>query len=386
MNEIIVTHIVVIGKEARISYSVSPDLSKYFSGDGVFKMIYNFDLATVPHSILVVPFVCNVLPIVWLTDATLKLNSLDEDFYQSIEAIREGYQSVHPNLKFYSGHIIPQKVEKNDVMGDKSLCFFSGGVDAFATLFNHINEKPILFPIWGADIHFDDAEDWMEVYDQVKETAETFSLPYSFCRTNFRDCVNEIVLCEFVRELGSKDDWWHGFQHGIGLIGHAAPICFKLGIRCVYIASSYTIRERSLVTCASDPRIDNMVRFCGVNVCHDLFECNRQQKIHKIVDFTRATNTKIKLRVCWHNFSATNCCKCEKCYRTICGLIVAGVNPKDYGFPLTLIDFIRMIYRVKYKWSFSHLLRSFWMEIQDDLKSNNRKLVYPMNWLLNKHF
>lgn len=350
----------------------------------MFKMTYDIDLESMPNSILVIPFVCNVLPIVWLTNAVLELESLDSDFYQAVEAIREGYQSVHPNLNFMKEEI-KCRCEAHVCNGTKSLCFFSGGVDAFATLINHVDEQPVLFTIWGADIHYSDLTNWTNVYNQMLEAGNQFSLPNSFCRTNFRDCVNEFALCELVRDLGSEDDWWHGFQHGIGLIGHAAPLCYQLGIKRVYIASSYTIRERSLVTCASDPRIDNMVHFCGTNVFHDLFECNRQQKIHKIVDYVQTTHKKIRLRVCWQCFSATNCCKCEKCYRTICGLIAAGTDPRDYAFPISFFGFLRMKFFITYKMSLSYLLKPLWRDIQEDLNTNG-KLLYNMNWLKKINF
>ena len=43
-------------------------------------------------------------------------------------------------------------------------------------------------------------------------------------------------------------------------------------------------------------------------------------------------NVPVKLRVCWESRGGENCCHCEKCYRTILGLIAEGADPNDYGF------------------------------------------------------
>lgn len=95
----------------------------------------------------------------------------------------------------------------------------------------------------------------------------------------------------------SWDGWWHGFQHGIGLIGQAAPIAFNHKLKSVYIVSTFTIKDK--VTCASDPIIDNFVEFCGWKTIHDGYESTRQDKVHKISRFVKNTGVDVNLRVCW---------------------------------------------------------------------------------------
>ena len=130
----------------------------------------------------------------------------------------------------------------------------------------------------------------------------------------------------------SGDNWYHGFQHGIGILGHVAPVTWHEGIGTVYIASSNT--EGTVYTCASDPSIDNFVRFCGAKVIHDGYEMDRQDKIQIIADYSRKNGLQIPLHVCWEKRSGDNCCHCEKCWRTILGFYAAGEDPKQYGFPL----------------------------------------------------
>ena len=249
---------------ASITFAVNDSLKLYFKTNE-FRVEYSTELVDLPYGIVVIPFVCNVLPIVWLTDAVLELDELDEDFYNSIADFKRGYEEMYPNLQF-KGKIECKRIVKHQPLcnENRSLVFFSGGVDAFATLLAHIDENPTLFSICGADIKLNNKAGWSVVMKQIDEVSKTFNLPAIQCYSNFREFVDEEKLCGLVAEAGANEDYYFGFQHGIGLIGHAAPLAYQYGYRMNYIASSYTIRERHYITCASDPRIDNNVEFCGV--------------------------------------------------------------------------------------------------------------------------
>lgn len=385
MRQVKVNNIEVHNSSLKVRFSVSEDLDDFFGREREFVVNYNCDIANVPYSIAIIPFVSNILPIIWITGAELVLEDLDEDFYLSLENIRKGYAEIHPDVSF-TGKISCQTT-KNVSMGDKSLCFFSGGVDAVATLFAHMDSHPTLFTIWGADIRYNDSKSWQIVKSQVEYVANQYELNSIYGHCNFRDFINENVLSLFVRQLGAKDDWWHGFQHGLGLIGLAAPIAYQYGYASLYIASSFTIRERGVFTCASDPRIDNEVHFCGAQVYHDQFEFSRQQKLQHIVEFVNHTQIKIPLRVCWQSWSGKNCCRCEKCYRTIFGLIAEGANPNDYGFNLYEWDKKRISFEIRNCLIFPKMLHDFWTEIQNRICTNpNVSLSNDFKWIQKHDF
>ena len=364
-------------KKLIISFSISESFSRYFRSHE-FRCEYTENIDSIPYGIAVIPFVCNVLPFVWLTDATLELDELDEDFASCINELRIGYKSMYPNLDF-KGEIKSKRIKYNTIDKQyKSISFFSGGVDAFATLIAHIEEHPTLFGICGADIKIDNKEGWTIVEEQIAKVSEQFKIDAIYCHTNFREFTNEEALNRFVTELGANDDWWHGFQHGIGLIGHAAPLAYLYGYKTTYIASSYTIRERPYITCASDPRIDNHVQFCGSIVCHDQFEFNRQDKIKHIVDYCRSHDCKIKLRVCWRSTDGNNCCKCEKCIRTVFALLAEKEDPKAYGFDD--VNLREMKYQLLYKIKMQPLMLPFWDDIIDRLKEQDKGST-QIEWL-----
>lgn len=380
------------GGVVNTQFVVKGALKNYFKAEEFFAN-YSEELDEIPYGIAVIPFVCNVLPIVWLTDAVLELDELDKDFYNCIEKLKFGYEEMYPRLSF-KGRIdcmpikyVPKEKER------RSLTFFSGGVDAFATLLAHIDENPTLFSICGADIKLNNKAGWSVVMKQIDEVSKTLNLPAIQCYSNFREFVDEEKLCGLVAEAGANEDYYFGFQHGIGLIGHAAPLAYQYGYMMNYIASSYTIRERPYITCASDPRIDNNVEFCGAKVHHDLFEYNRQEKINHIVDYCNKHRRAVKLRVCWHSDRGENCCKCEKCYRTICGLIAEGANPKEYGLNVDAIDLLKLRTEIWLR-NVLHKKRKmlppdghsipFWTEIKDRYIENKTNI--PLRWRISSQW
>lgn len=329
MDFIKVNSVFAKGGILRIGYEISPALEPYFTTARVFEVEYSEDISTVPESVLVIPFVCNVLPIAWLADAVLEIPQLDKEFYEGIPGVLEGYEKMYPMLEF-KGEVRACQLEDNSFEAtEKVAAFFSGGVDAFATLIAHADEHPQLITLRGADVKLTDIEGWARVKQHAVDTSREFDLPAPLLvHSNFRLLVNEGKLGELVANSG--DNWWHGFQHGIALIGHAAPLAVSKRLRTVYIASSYTPDVK--VTCASDPSIDNKVCLASTRVWHDQYECNRQQKVQHIVEYCRTTGREVMLRVCWISTGGANCNICEKCIRTIFALLAEHAEPEKFGF------------------------------------------------------
>src|SRR5581483_1134584 len=73
------------------------------------------------------------------------------------------------------------------------------------------------------------------------------------------------------------------------------------------------------------------------------------------------------LRVCWMQFEAFNCGRCEKCLRTICELLVNNVDPALCNFRIdrnTLVDLRRRIEKNYYVTFRSESVLDFWRAIQ----------------------
>lgn len=363
MDRIIIDTVHIETNSINVEYVVDGAITQYFYDQRIFSTEYSFHLGNVPKSIAVIPFVVNVLPIVWLTNTRLEINELDEDFYFSIQDFKRGYSEMFPMLKFEGSVIVNNTVKNSNSGTGHTGIFFSGGVDAFSTLVSHIQEQPFLFTLWGADVAYNNVDGWNKVKLHIAESAKLLNLKSVFVRTTFRCFLREDKLGILVEK--GKDSWWHGFQHGIGLIGHAAPFVYVFGIQNLYIASTYTIKEKGKVTCASDPTIDNYVRFCGCKVTHDQYEYTRQDKIRNICNYSKGTGKKILLRVCYNSSDGSNCCQCEKCYRTIFGLLAEKCDPNDYGFNCSKSHLKRIICDIKKKIIISRFCIPLWKDIQN---------------------
>ena len=78
----------------------------------------------------------------------------------------------------------------------------------------------------------------------------------------------------------------------------------------------------------SHPDIDNNVLWARVIATHDALDMSRQDKIR----YLRAEDPQCltKLKVC--HYHPLNCGMCEKCFRTIAGLCIEGIDPRNCGF------------------------------------------------------
>lgn len=351
-----------------------------------FSIEYSCDISSVPESVMVIPLLCNLLPIAWVINGIIEVDRCDRDFADCLEDVKRGYQNMYPGFAF-GGQLTINLTEFNKNEYEKeALTLFSGGVDAFFTLLAHLKETPMLFTLWGADVKLRDTTGWENVLAHIHHTKKEFLLDDGYARTAFREFFNEKKLHKYIE--GTKENWWHGFQHGIGLIGHTAPIAYLYQIQKVYIASSFTEKEKGIVTCASDPTIDSQLRFCGTQVIHDGYEYSRQMKVHSICEYAVSEKQYPLLRVCWESAGGKNCCACEKCYRTIYAIIAEGLEPQSFGFdinPKMLTDAEKMI---KGWYYFDPVLKTYWNDIKEKFVSQQSSFNrFPeTKWILQYNF
>jgi hypothetical protein len=170
MDEIVLNSIQKNENVIAYDFSVSDGLKEFFSGKP-FVIEYPECIESVPDAVAAVPFVCNVLPIIWLTNNRLVLKELDRAFFDCIENVKEGYKAMFPESTF-AGELCVERIEMCDQIAEGgSAAFFSGGLDAVHTLLNHLDEKPALISIWGSDIQYGNKEGWQKVHSGIEEYA-----------------------------------------------------------------------------------------------------------------------------------------------------------------------------------------------------------------------
>lgn len=383
MNKFIVEKIIKKDKSIIYKYSVIGKWKKYFDLKKVFQINYDFDIEKIPESICVIPLITNILPIVWIFNATLEINEIDKDFFYSIPEFKKGFINMYPQINFKGDIKIKKVIENEYEITNNVGQFFSGGVDAFSTLVTHIDEKPLLINLQGSDIDLNNNVVIDNIKKDIEDTAEKLNLNTTFVKSTFKNIIRQKKATLYTEKI-VNDGYWHAFQHGLAIIGHGAPIAYYFKLKKIYIAATFT--EKIHVPCASDPSIDNYVRLSKTSIFHDGYNLDRQEKIKNIIHYASNTSQDLKLRVCLDENSANNCCHCEKCYRTIYEIIVNDYDPHKLGFFYDDTLFKRVKKDFNNKIVLGHLIH--WTRIQKTFLSKKEKYENDdrFNWILNYNF
>ena len=99
MDKIIVKDILVTNNRVEFFLTLEGDVAKYFTDINYF-LEYDEDISEVPKGILVIPFLCSVLPLSWLANAEIIVDELDKEFYNCIESLKKLMQKDIINFLF----------------------------------------------------------------------------------------------------------------------------------------------------------------------------------------------------------------------------------------------------------------------------------------------
>lgn len=373
----------------RVDYYFTPSkgLEKYFQHNNLF-VEYDTDISQIPESILVIPFVSNIMPLLWLTNSILWIKDIDRTFYDAIPNIKYAYQEMYSNFKL-KGTIVAAKTTDNTFVPKKeAIQLFSGGVDAHTTFIRLKDKNPILVNIQGiykTEITENKIYESDKTY--VSEFANRFDLKSIFVRSNFMYFINSKYIDKiFLKKLG--DSWWHGLQHSMAFISITIPLAYEFKVKSIYIASSFYMGYRA--PCASDPTTDIQFKFATVgNTIHDGFELTRQNKIKIISDYSKQLDIDYPIRVC--SFNDKNCCKCVKCFRTIAGLVAEGGDLSRFSFEIQgeLTEYyIKLMEKDIHLFPVRKENEKYWIETKRRMIENkvNIKEKDFVKWFLNYDF
>jgi hypothetical protein len=206
--------------------------------------------------------------------------------------------------------------------------FFSGGVDSFYSVASNdyryrscADPRFVRFLIFcvGFDIPIDDPRREEYVRSHVERAADDLRKELVVARTNAR---------EFVASLS----WaYHGYGPCLGGVGLACGAIADT----IYVPSGYAYQQfYDEGANSSHPFVDPLWSTASVDIVHSGAEATRAQKIARLAHSPTAL---AHLRVCWQNIDgAYNCCRCEKCLRTMIEFELCGVLNRMEAFPLPL--------------------------------------------------
>lgn len=386
MNHIILQEINIEGSKIQFQFSVSQGLSHLFSTNSLW-IEYNQSIEEVPESILTIPFVSCLLPIMWVTDSVLWIKSLDYTFYETTFNLRRAYQELYPDYPL-KGRLVPCNIVENHIEKScDSFLLFSGGVDAHTSFIRNRNRISHLVNIqgWYKSITDQNKAANADRY-YVSEFSNRNNLKFDFVQSNFATLILNSSYKYYAKKIG--DSLWHGFLHSMAFISITIPLAYKCNCSSIIIASSFTIGDERV--CASYPTTDSEYRFAqnGVTI-HDGFDLSRQDKLHVLVNYQNQLQLDYPILVC--SFNDKNCCTCEKCFRTILGLIAENADINQFGFYIDqpLKNFYQDYFRTHIAlFGVKNESVSHWPHIKKRMKDN-----YPVikekefvDWFLNFDF
>lgn len=180
---------------------------------------------------------------------------------------------------------------------------FSGGADSFYTLWQHLPEREPLpgyqvthaLFVHGFDITLDDAKTFEVARAAYDRMTADLGLTLISLRTNVRALLRDVD--------------WH-LAYGAALAG-AAQLVGRAFSR-FYVPAGHTYRDNY------PTGADDRIALLSTEALGLFYSGAEATRVEKLVTLAGWPETYARLRVCWeHPDGLTNCCRCEKCVRTM---------------------------------------------------------------------
>jgi hypothetical protein len=260
---------------------------------------------------------CVGLPLAMKAGAALQVEgTVSPSFLHGLKANADIFSSWYPDMRCESIDVgVAEPAAAPGGGPTRTATFFSGGVDSFYTLLKRRDEIDVILLVRGFDIALGNDPLWNEVAAMTRRVADGLGKRLVVVHTNARAVFDAAGL------------WWGDQSHGAALAAVGHFIGEDLGT--VYVPSTHTYRD--LFPWGSHPLLDPNWSTPGLAFRHDGCEATRVDKVRSIAAHPIALSS---LRVCYENRGgAYNCCRCEKCLRTMLNLAAVGALARAVTFP-----------------------------------------------------
>jgi hypothetical protein len=237
---------------------------------------------------------------------------------RNLDEFQAAWSSWSPEL--YSHVEISADVEREALPArepERAVAAFSGGVDALYTALRHQRglvgrrSRPIGagVMIHGYDIPANDEAMFRPAFERAERLGGDLGFPVIPVATNYR-----VVEPQWEHvHIAAVTACLHLFQpsYGVGLVGSSEP----------YVSL--------VLPWSSNPVTDHLLSSDRFRIVHDGAESDRVKKLEALVSWPAAAG---QMLVCWEPTpDGRNCCRCNKCVRTILNFRVLGL-PRPPAF------------------------------------------------------
>ncbi len=139
-------------------------------------------------------------------------------------------------------------------------------------------------------------------------------------------------------------NWWRHVQFGLGLTGLTAPITIEKECSKLFIASDHIQDYRGRN--GSQYLAYSKLGWSGVSVILDGLELSRLERVRfikNVCEFEQKPRPKLDVCFSETRTHGNNCCRCEKCLRSITSILIEGENIQDYGFEIPTMEAVALI-------------------------------------------
>lgn len=385
MDCVVLKKIIAKGNKVSYDYEYPASWIDYFDKkeDNLF-FEYDFNVETIPQSLLAVPFVANMLTISMFENTEIHVDELDKAFYDCIPNVLNGFKKVYPEINFRCRIIANKLVDNSYETTENQLLAFTGGLDATSAFATINRDNLTLVNIWGADVKLNmlGRHDYQLKY--FLDISKKYNCDFKQIKSNLRFLFNESKI-PYTRYF--SNDWWCAVSHTIAIITSFTPLIFVLKAKSVFLGSSYK-NDLELHDDANNVLIVNEIKIANcqnIRIVDD--DLKRIDKIQNIVEKLNISDKNpISIFACWNheNIVEGNCCNCEKCFRTIMDIKSQNLNPVYFGFNVD-----ESIYpKIHYYLENNKVGISFWKDIQNEYLKNKKfwKKDKNLKWILTFKF
>ncbi len=317
----------VIVTKNRVDIKINKQFKRSYLKEDFFVEYKDVNLEQFDYSIVTLPFIMNVISLVWLSGNDYEIEEMDTEVYASLQTLKEVFKLFHPETP-WNGRLLPKKLVKHSFThtSDNIALLFSGGVDSTTSSLFHKDKKQLLITSWGQScLPLGEPKLWNKVHKRINKFAKQYGHDTTYLKSNYYYFMNFSVLKDLSPEITS---WRIDTVEDIGWAGLIAPILLSRGIKTLRIGSSdnWDIPYAS----AANPYIDSNISFMGIKLYHDLFSMSRYDKIAYLVDqANKGLIDKPHLITCQKPGNVISCGSCEKCILTLALLLPM---PENSGF------------------------------------------------------